>query len=197
MTAPEVAVITADPQAAIDRLAELRLQGFVVRPGLDLPEQPWSLREARWLASGEIRTPDDVTQAVVAAVRTCGIVVACADERLSDALWADLARLGVGPGPSTAGDPADPLAGLDDDLLDVLDCAAEGLNVPQTAARLFLSVRTTERRLLKARRALAVESTAQALRVYRAGRAREANGGVGGSGGPAPGVRSASSRPGR
>ncbi len=197
MTAPEVVVITADPQAAIARLAELRLQGFVVRPGLDLPEQPWSLREARWLASGEIRTPDDVTRAVVAAVRTCGIVVACADERLSDALWADMARLGVGPDGNPAEVPLDPLAELDRDLLDVLDCAAEGLNVPQTAARLFLSVRTTERRLLKARRALGVESTAQALRVYRAGRAQEADGGVGGSGGRTQGVRSVSSRPGR
>ena len=133
----------------------------------------------------------------MAAVRTCGIVVACADERLSDALWADLARLEAGTGPEPDNEPVDPLAGLEEDLVEVLDCAAEGLNAPQTAARLFLSVRTTERRLLRARRALGVETTAQALRVYRTSRALTVNGGVGGSAGSPPGVRSVGSRSGR
>ena len=52
MRAPEVVMITPDSQAALDRLVEVRKRGFVVQPGLELPEQPWSLRDARWVASG-------------------------------------------------------------------------------------------------------------------------------------------------
>lgn len=137
-----------------------REDGGVVGDGFDLPVDPWDLTDRRLTRVGEVVDEGGVSDAVMAAARGVGVLVACADEPLRDLLIEDLGRLGavdvelVGP---------DPLDVLDDDQRRLLARLAEGDSVAAAARILSVSTRTAERRLSSARSLLGVRTTAEAI----------------------------------
>lgn len=141
----------------------LAREGWRVEPGLALPNDPWNLTDRRWVRVAHLESDEDVADAVEAAVRGVGLVVACADGDRRARLVDDLARLGpvdvVERGP-------DPFAALDDDQRALLAALADGSSLAGAAATIFMSQRTAERRVAAARKALGVRTTAEAVALY-------------------------------
>ena len=154
----------------------IRDAGGAVQTNLQLPVVPWSLVAADLTCVATVSGPGDAAEAIVAALRGVSLVLFVGH----DASWAgrvdfleDLDRLrSIAPdGPSSA--PAALLAPMPEigpDQGDILELLAEGLSLPEAAGRLFLSLRTTERRLSAAKRLLGVRSTAEAVVAFVAGR---------------------------
>ncbi len=154
----------------------IRDAGGAVQTNLQLPVDPWSLGAADLTCVAMVSGPDDAAEAIVAALRGVSLVLFVGH----DASWAgradfveDLGRLGsIAPlGPSSApGALLAPVPEVGPDQRDILELLAEGLSLPEAAGRLFLSLRTTERRLSAAKRLLGVRSTAEAVGAFVAGR---------------------------
>ena len=137
---------------------------FRSRPGsvievelLRVHERPEEVLEDR-LASGRIIGQGPVDGGDLLGPRR-------ATEDPQEQLVDDLGRIGpvevhlVGP---------DPLEPLDEDQRDLLMDLATGATVAAAASARFLSLRTAERRLAQARRALGVRTTAEAVALARA-----------------------------
>lgn len=110
---------------------------------------------------------DSAAQTVLAALRGAHVVVAVRAPRdVVDQLCDDLRHLGDVE--HHIGLPASWAPRLSDDERAVLALLARGATVGEAAAQLHLSLRTTNRRLATARRALGVRTTSEA--VIAAGR---------------------------
>jgi DNA-binding NarL/FixJ family response regulator len=155
----DTAAVVTDHGA--DRWAVTReTDGWRVRSGFDLPDEPFDLTDRRWCCAGDVDDDQQATAAVVAAARGTTIVAACRDARRRTALVDDLARVGE---VTVELHGEDPLHDLDDDQRGLLVRLAAGDSIPTAAAALFLSTRTAERRVASARRVLGVRTTTEAV----------------------------------
>ncbi|GAA0278136.1 LuxR family transcriptional regulator [Cryptosporangium japonicum] len=165
----------AELAAVVRRLAA---DGWAVRTGLAVPDEPWDLTASRTVVTGPVADDDAVAGAVLAAARGAGVVaVADAESVTGQALLADLARIGPvrrapqpadGDGAPTTAEPDDggdglPLTAEQRALLDRL---AAGDSIAAAASAEFLSLRTANRRIAAAREALNVRTTRQAVIEY-------------------------------
>ena len=148
----------ADLAAALD---ELRLDGWQLHRGFVLPDEPWELAGSRLVLTGALDSEADARAALLGAVRGAGLAVQLDRTRpWAAAFLADLAKLDdPAPVPATA----DPLTTEQRQILDLL---AGGASIAQAARRLFVSLRTANRRLAAARAALGVTTTRAAVLAY-------------------------------
>lgn len=164
--APLMVLRDADEVRASAR--RLREGGHRVQDGFALDDEPFALGGARLLCAGRVDDLAAAAAALVAAVRGAGLLVdlALEDEIAADFLE-DLGRIGAvtfGVAPSEARDQAPALAGEARLLLELL---ADGATIPDAARQLYISVRTAERRVGDARKALGVRTTAEAIAALR------------------------------
>jgi len=161
-------------------LERLRHAGGVVQTTFLLPAEPWDLAASGITCIAGVDGPTAAGAALAVALRGADLVVvvnpAFAWPGLDDFLD-DLQRLRATALPSAAGarsvagrsvgstapSAAVDLGELSADQRQILALLADGLALPDVAARLYLSLRTAERRLGAARRLLGVRSTAEAL----------------------------------
>ncbi|MFG1924841.1 LuxR family transcriptional regulator [Cryptosporangium sp. NPDC048952] len=169
----------ADLAVVVRRLAA---DGWAVRTGLGVPDEPWDLTASRTVVTGPVTDDAAVAGAVLAAARGAGVVaVADAESSTGQALLADLARIGPVrrapqvPDGSTAGaapraesepDGAGDGLPLTPEQRALLDRLAAGDSIAAAAAAEFLSLRTANRRIAAARDALGVRTTRQAVIEY-------------------------------
>lgn len=134
-----------------------------IHQGFELPAEPWDLLPHRLVATGLVRDGAGAQAALLCAVRGAGLVVAVdRTEPWAEAFLADLARLrpAASENPPAAGPP------LTDEQRALLDLLAEGHSIAQAARRLYLSLRTANRRVAEARTALGVSTTREAVLTY-------------------------------
>ena len=175
----------ADLAVVVRRLAA---EGWAVRTGLGVPDEPWDLTASRTVVSGPVDDDAAVADAVLAAARGAGVVaVADAESTPGQALLADLARIGpvrraprtgdadgVGGGAAAGAAAVSEVDGAGDGLpltveqRALLDRLAAGDSIAAAAAAEFLSLRTANRRIAAAREALGVRTTRQAVIVWAA-----------------------------
>lgn len=167
--APLVVLATAADVAPAAR--RLREAGHAVQDGFSLPAEPFDVEPERILCAGVIAGASAAEAALLAAVRGAGLLVAIDTSlarRPSEAFVRDLAK--VGPLRLEAPPaPRAPTAALTADQHQLLTALVAGASVPDAARTLFISLRTAERRLAEARRALGVRTTAEAVMAIAAG----------------------------
>jgi DNA-binding CsgD family transcriptional regulator len=165
----------ADSDAEIAAAAQrLRRQGWRVRPGFAVPDHPWDLAPGKVALVGELTSEPEAQAALLAATRGAALVL-----RLDPtapwavAFLADLARLAdrhpgepatrpaAGPG---GGDL--PVPALSAEQRQLLDLLADGISIAQAARRMYLSLRTANRRVAEARVALGAATTREAVLTY-------------------------------
>lgn len=118
----------------------------------------------RVVAVGDVATTADASAALLAALAGAGVLIAASAEHdVIDRLCDDLRRLG----PVDHRVAGAPRAQLTADQLALLGLLADGATLGQAARQLHLSRRTADRRLAAARCALAVTTTAEAVRRAR------------------------------
>jgi DNA-binding NarL/FixJ family response regulator len=157
--------------AAAAVLRRLDRAGWAVRDGFVLPSEPWDLRSGRLVVSGDVRDVDDVPAAVLAAARGAGVVVVADPAKPAGRdLVADLSRIGTvrtdpgaaAPEPEGSGDGPE----LTVEQRALLDRLADGESIAGAAEAEFLSLRTANRRIAAARKALGARSTREAVVEY-------------------------------
>lgn len=143
--------------------------GWTLRSAFELPEEPWDLSPQRWVCVGEIDAESTRIASVWALVRGCAIAAWLSPEAAADPEFlADLRRCGATEHWETPTPSAD-LAHdgpLDEHERGLLAALARGLSVHQAAAELFLSSRTSQRRLATARRKLGVRTNREAVMAW-------------------------------
>src|SRR5687767_11002773 len=144
----------------------LRETGHRVQLGFVLPPEPFDLSAEHLLCAGVVDGEASAVAAVIAAVRQTGLVVSVGLPVDQSAVFlTDLARIGpVLTSPTTAAPRAPTLSPEQRQLLDLLTA---GASVSDAARQLYLSVRTTERRIGEIRRLLGVRTTAEAIVASR------------------------------
>lgn len=132
--------------------------GWTTRSGFDLPAAPWDLGHRRWICVGTVSDRATAGDAVAAAARGVGLIVALdLDGESERRLLEDLDRVGVvsDVGPTASGLTA-PQAAL-------LQALAQGQTLIAAAERFHVSRRTAHRWLADARQQLGVATTAEAV----------------------------------
>lgn len=152
--------------AATSVLRRLTKQGWTMRTGFVLPAEPWDVSRRQLVVSGPVASVDEVAPVVLAAARGAAIV-AIADPRSAAgrALLEDLRRIGP------VGDVEPPgreivVEGLSADQCALLERLADGESIAAAAEAEFLSLRTANRRIAQARKALEVGTTRAAVVAY-------------------------------
>jgi DNA-binding NarL/FixJ family response regulator len=164
MTSVKVPLIVlppdGDPMPAIRRA---RAAGWNPQRGLSVADAPWDLSAARHLVVAEICTAEQAAAALLLAVRGAGLLVFLDREApWAGGFLADLERVGA-PTPAIDGPPAIPLNPEQCELLDLL---AAGASIASAAASRYISLRTANRRIADARKALGAASTSEAVVAY-------------------------------
>jgi DNA-binding NarL/FixJ family response regulator len=162
-------VLPSAPEATVV-LRRMARAGWVTREGFALTETAWDLREARVVLFGRVADLETVRLAVQAAARGAGVVaIADGSSEIGRALLGDLGRLG----PVYRDPDAEPRAGaapavgrLIPEQRALLDRLANGETIAAAAAAEFLSLRTANRRIARAREALGVRTTREAVLAY-------------------------------
>jgi DNA-binding NarL/FixJ family response regulator len=150
----------SDPTAAIRKA---RAAGWNPQRGLSVADMPWDLSTARHLVIAEITSADQAASALLLAVRGAGLLVFLDREApWAGGFLADLERVSA-PAPSVGGPPAIPLSQEQCELLDLL---AAGASIAAAAASRYISLRTANRRIADARKALGAASTSEAVVAY-------------------------------
>lgn len=159
---PTCTFVAAD---ALRAAFEQRRDTGPAQTNLRLPDGPWRLTDPPITCVVIIESEHDAEAALLAARRGAALVLTVADE-VADADWVprfvrDLDRLclvDVGRAPAP-----DPRQLLTADQIQLIDLLAAGLSIPEAAGRLFLSLRTAERRVGAAKRLLGTATTAEAI----------------------------------
>ncbi|BCJ35394.1 hypothetical protein Athai_28970 [Actinocatenispora thailandica] len=173
MGGPAPRYLVASAAEATIVLRRMARSGWRTREGFALPEAAWDVAEQRLMLFGRVPDIDTAALAVLAAARGAGVVV-IADDRSEPgrAVLADLSRIGaVLRDPNV--DPVDDAAGHGDDGLpltdeqrQLLDRLGAGETIAAAAEAEFLSLRTANRRIAEARKALGVRTTREAVLTY-------------------------------
>ncbi|HEX5495521.1 MAG TPA: hypothetical protein VFX70_13210 [Mycobacteriales bacterium] len=142
---------------------DLTRQGWRVHPGFSLPAEPWDVGTRRLVAVGRVPNAATAQAALLCAVRGAGLVVAMdRDTAWAAVFLADLARIRPAVRPPAVTDGLS----LSDEQRALLDLLAEGHSIAQAARRLYLSLRTANRRVAEARATLGVSTTREAVLAY-------------------------------
>lgn len=158
---PQVLLPPDGDMAAVAR--DLARQGWRVHPGFSLPAEPWDMGSRRLVAVGRVPNAVTAQAALLCAVRGAGLVVAIDRDTVWAAVFlADLARLR----PSAKRPAVTDGLSLTDEQRALLDLLAEGHSIAQAARRLYLSLRTANRRVAEARATLGVSTTREAVLAY-------------------------------
>jgi DNA-binding CsgD family transcriptional regulator len=164
--------LDGDPNPAVRKATA---DGWRPERSLDVPEEPWDLGAARHLAVASIETAESAAAALLLAVRGAGLVVFLdPDAPWAGGFLADLDRIDT-PAPDIidAGAGAGAAIPLSDEQCALLDLLAAGASIASAAASLYVSLRTANRRIAEARKALGAASTSEAVVAYS--RLRERN----------------------
>jgi hypothetical protein len=156
-------------------LRRLTRAGWRTREGFALPEAGWEVSGQRLVLFGRTPDLDAAALAVLAAARGAGVVV-IADPQTDTgrAVLADLSRIGAvirDPNEEPA-DDSEPQGAAGDELplSDEQRCLLDRLGAGETIAAAaeaeFLSLRTANRRIAEARKALGVRTTREAVLTY-------------------------------
>ena len=164
------AQVVADPAEAERRLQEAVAQGRQPRSFDELPAEPWDLSDRRWVATARPVDADGIAPVIEAVLRGVAVaIVVPSDPSVAELLVDELGRV-LGPeaqpptAATTAAAPRRPAtSGLDPDTLELLAVLGGGASIAEAAAAVHVSLRTAERRIAAARRALGVRSTAEAV----------------------------------
>lgn len=155
--------IVSDTRSLSQAMREHMGDGWRLRRGFALPDEPWDLTASRFVAVGTIESDADAQDALLAATRGCGLVVLLtSDEPWAVAFAADVGRV------AEQRAPAEQVSRLplEDKQREVLELLADGHSIGEAARRLFVSLRTANRRLSDAREALGVSTTREAVLIY-------------------------------
>jgi DNA-binding CsgD family transcriptional regulator len=160
------AVLVVDAASLETEAARLRTEKFSVQHGFVLPETPWELAADRRVCTGAVADDAQAAAALLAAVRGADLVVLVGlPDAARSVFMADLGRVAdVVERVSVAPTAALP---IDDAQRELLELIGAGRTTAEAAAELFLSLRTAERKLGAARRALGVATTAEAVARVR------------------------------
>lgn len=156
-------ILTSDDQtfeAAVEEIASI---GWTLRRVWRLPEHEWSVTDARVVCCGPVATFDDVSAALLAAVRGAGVVAriepgAEPAHRLREELSS------LGPIEERAREHGD-VTELTPEQIELCRLLGRGLSLTDAATLLHLSRRTAFRRLADVREALNVETTREAVLI--------------------------------
>lgn len=171
MAAPLYVVGSAAEATTV--LRRLSRDGWHTRSGFAITDTGWDVSAAKVLRYGRIPDADTAALAVLAAARGAGVVCVCDPASPQGrALSADLARIGpvgVDPQQSTvpkaAADPA-PALPVTAEQAALLARLADGETIAAAAEAEFLSLRTANRRIAAARKALGVATTREAVLAF-------------------------------
>lgn len=159
---PPQVLLPADGDVAT-AARELARQGWRVHPGFSLPPEPWDVGAHRLVVAGRVPNAVTAQAALLCVVRGAGLVAALdRDTGWAAVFLADLARIRPVSTPAPASDGLS----LSDEQRALLDLLAEGHSIAQAARRLYLSLRTANRRVAEARATLGVSTTREAVLAY-------------------------------
>ena len=169
MTAPLYVVASTGEATTV--LRRLSRAGWNTRSGFAITETGWDITTAKTVRYGRVNDNDTAALAVLAAARGAGVVCVCDPASPQGlALSADLTRIGpvgVDPTVETSATPH-PAAGLPvtTEQAALLERLADGETIAAAAEAEFLSLRTANRRIAAARKALGVATTREAVLVF-------------------------------
>lgn len=163
--------VLESPSTAATVLRRLTRQGWRALDGFALPHPRWDVTGHRLVLHGRIPDPETLRLAVLAAARGAAVVaVVDPTGSLGRELAADLGRLGPvhldgRTGPAAAGG-GDQDGGLTPPQRALLRRLADGQTIAAAAEAEFLSLRTANRHIARARDALGVRTTREAVLRY-------------------------------
>lgn len=140
--------------------------GWQVRPGFDLPAEPWDLRPAQVVCVGTVDDAASAEAAMTAVARGAGLALLVALQGAPRHRFLEDLHKVSEPEPYQPGAAASSAASLTPAQRDLLDALAEGATVTAAAAALHVSRRTANRLLADARSQLGVDTTAAAVRRW-------------------------------
>ena len=154
-------ILTSDDQTFEAAIEEISSIGWTLRRAWRLAEHEWSVSDARVVCCGPVATFDDVSDALLAAVRGAGIIARVESEaeparRLREELRS------LGPVEERARKHGD-VTELSREQIELCRLLGKGLSLADAATQLHLSRRTAFRRLASVREALNVETTREAV----------------------------------
>lgn len=166
-SAPRRATEVVALEVLEERARERRQAGESVQTGWVLPDGAWLVVD-EMVCSGVVDSAEAAGLAITALLRGCNLLVAIGTdlpERQAGRFLADAADLGdvLRPVPPEAA----PDLPITEEQATILGLLAEGTSIVAAAERMYLSVRTCERRIGQARKALGVRSTAEAVAVVQ------------------------------
>jgi DNA-binding NarL/FixJ family response regulator len=156
-------ILASDDQTFETTIDEISSIGWDIRRDWRIHERDWSIADARVVCCGRVTTFDDVSAALLAAVRGAGVVArvdagAEATHRLRDELGS------LGPIEERARQHGD-VTELTLEQVELCRLLGQGLSLTDAATQLHLSRRTAFRRLADVRIALNVETTREAVLI--------------------------------
>ncbi|CAM3558779.1 LuxR family transcriptional regulator [Stackebrandtia soli] len=169
MAAPLYVVGTAAEATTV--LRRLARDGWHTRSGFAITDTGWDVSGGRTVRYGRVPDADTAALAVLAAARGAGVVCVCDPVSAQGrALNADLARVGpVGVDPSRDEPSASQVNGtlpVTEEQAALLARLADGETIAAAAEAEFLSLRTANRRIAAARKALGVATTREAVLAF-------------------------------
>ncbi|GAA4895011.1 hypothetical protein LX16_1588 [Stackebrandtia albiflava] len=169
MTVAAPLYVVGTAQEATTVLRRLARAGWQTRQGFAITDTGWDVSAGRVVRYGRVPDSDTAALAVLAAARGAGVVCVC--DPVSQAglvLTADLGRIGpVGVDP-VAQIPSQPGPELPvtEEQAALLARLADGETIAAAAEAEFLSLRTANRRIAAARKALGVATTREAVLAF-------------------------------
>jgi DNA-binding NarL/FixJ family response regulator len=156
-------ILASDDQTFETAIEEIQSIGWTLRRAWRLPEHEWSVSDARIVCCGLVATFDDVSAALLAAVRGAGIVARIEpDAEPARRLREELRSLG--PIEERARQHGD-VSELSLEQVELCRLLGQGLSLADAATQLHLSRRTAFRRLASVREALNVGTTREAVLI--------------------------------
>jgi DNA-binding NarL/FixJ family response regulator len=156
-------ILASDDQTFETTIEEIVSIGWTIRRDWGLSEREWSVSDARIVCCGVVATFDDVSAALLAAVRGAGVIARVepgAEPTLR--LREELGSLGPLEERARRHGDAGELSLEQRELCRLLGL---GLSLADAATQLHLSRRTAFRRLAEVREALNVETTREAVLI--------------------------------
>jgi DNA-binding CsgD family transcriptional regulator len=156
---PSTPTLLIAPAVGLDLArARLRVEGWTVREGFELPADRWAV-DPSTVCVGTVASEAEEIAALLAALRGASLLVAIVDEPSRSRFIADLTHLGPVRRLTDAGD----LRTLHPEDAALLAALAEGDSIDSAARRVGMSRRTAHRRLARARAVLGVRTNAAAV----------------------------------
>jgi DNA-binding CsgD family transcriptional regulator len=156
-------ILAFDDQTFETAIEEIAAIGWDCRRDWRLPERDWSVSDSRLVCCGRVVTFDDVSAALLAAVRGAGVVALVEPEaepgmRLREELRS------LGPVEERVRRHGD-VTELSLEQIELCRLLGRGLSLTDAATQLHLSRRTAFRRLADVRAALNVVTTREAVLI--------------------------------